>query len=228
VSCPTRSCRTGAVEVVSATMRTVLVAVIALTLTAGPAHAEPPASVSVPGDFPHPSAARLVIRETLTVGEGAWHARAVQPCAAPNVLVVASIAAGDGDGMADLNGCRIWLRAGLVRAAARERPRANTGGDSQRELLCQTVMHELGHTAGLEHTRSGVMSPDVGEVPWACREWRATLDRAYLSSRPHRCAARSRRRSRSRRSVRGWRPASRTCCRAGSSRTRRHGCTAFR
>lgn len=118
------------------------------------------------------------ITEALAIGQTFWHDRNVQPCANPQISVVPA-PGGPGieaDGAAELGGCHVWLRASLVRAAGREHRRRNWGGDSDRENLCATVVHELGHTAGLSHTPSGVMSP-YGVVPWACRVWRRDLDR---------------------------------------------------
>jgi hypothetical protein len=127
------------------------------------------------------------------IGETFWHDRNVQPCPNPQITIAppALMPQQNADGAAQLGGCQIWIRQTLAREAATEHARPGTGGDSARDTLCLTVIHELGHTAGLEHTTSGVMSP-TGPVPWVCAHWRAQLDRtAHVSQHHHRGHGRS-------------------------------------
>lgn len=108
-----------------------------------------------------------------------WQARDVAACPAP-VLVLTDEPGGSSDagGAAALGGCVIELRSGLVLRAARERWRPGYGGDSAREELCATVFHELGHTAGLGHTDTGLMSTVSTVVPDDCEGWVAKRVRA--------------------------------------------------
>lgn len=117
------------------------------------------------------------ITQVVAIGETFWHDRNVQPCPTPQTVITTS--PGDeqeADAATTLGGCTIWIRTSLYREATREHSRPGTGGDSYRELLCTAVVHELGHTAGLEHTPTGVMSP-VSETPYACKQWVRAMDR---------------------------------------------------
>lgn len=43
------------------------------------------------------------------------------------------------------------------------------------EWYCSDVTHELGHIAGLQHTRTGIMGAYTGrqDIPWDCLQWKS-------------------------------------------------------
>lgn len=123
--------------------------------------------------------------ETLVrLGVDFWHARGVEPCPAPTVLIADSLIEDDGvDAAGRALDCRIWLRADLVRAAERERYKPEAAGHRVREALCIVVAHEVGHLAGLGHSETGIMAPAANAVPWECKVWRWALDREAKAQR---------------------------------------------
>ena len=94
------------------------------------------------------------------VGIPFWMSRGLTPCAVPEVMLAPDL--GEFVGYAD--GCRIWIKTEELRAAQRD-PR------SSEPYLCLLVVHELGHTAGLGHSETGVMAAQASDVPWDCRRW---------------------------------------------------------
>lgn len=124
------------------------------------------------------------------VGIPFWTARGLSPCAAPEVLLAPDL----GRFVGYAQGCRIWVKTEELQEAQRQ-PRTGE------PYLCLLVVHELGHTAGLEHSETGVMAAQPSEVPWDCRRWaqgrvqaRGIRSRlARRSRRNHVSQARSRR-----------------------------------
>jgi hypothetical protein len=127
-------------------MRPVL-AVLVLTLLLAPAaHADP-------------------IAGAVQTAETFWHDRGVQPCPDPTVIV-GPLASASWDAAAQ--GCQITISSRLTTIR---------GGlwwrRMQLQSLCRTIVHEVGHTAGLGHTKEGIMAAWVEQqpVPWACVQW---------------------------------------------------------
>jgi hypothetical protein len=120
------------------------------------------------------SAGAAPLDDYLADGLTFWHARGVparadaliQAVAAPCALDIADACLPDGLGTRT-----IQIRASLIRDAGRERYHLHAGGDSARLTLCATVYHELGHTAGLPDTDTGLMDSQGSTVPWPCRVW---------------------------------------------------------
>lgn len=137
-------------------VRALLVSLVAAAaLTAAPAAASATAPTTL-------------IRTFMEMGTEFWAARGVPVCdnPVPHVTELPDEAAG-----LQAEGCQFWLSATLVRRAGRERWRRGQGGDSYRADLCTTVFHELGHTAGLQHTPTGLMSEIAPEPPGECVQW---------------------------------------------------------
>lgn len=137
-------------------------AVLALTISSGAAQAQ-----AYPGEREtrHPKIQRMVAK-----GVAYWQARGLQPCASPTIIGASDLTdvdAYDPNARAELNGCRIWVRADLLASALSERSSGARGGDSHREALCALIFHELGHTAGLEHSE-GIMHATHRETPRGC------------------------------------------------------------
>lgn len=148
---------------------------------------------------PTGDAGRPIVETFVQLDRVFWQARGVQPRADLTVSVVT-----DPCGQEDAYGCvsdglggrLIEVRASVVRAAARERYQPGAGGDSQRLVLCTTIAHEEGHTAGLEHTLGGVMDERTSAAPFACRAWVARAERVERAA-TGRAARSARRRARS-------------------------------
>jgi hypothetical protein len=118
-----------------------------------------------------------MVGKFVAMGETFWQERGVQPCPSP-VVVRGSLESEGADGAVQADdSCRIWVSDTLIRDAEREKWRSRRGGDSLREELCTTIFHELGHTAGLQHTPTGLMSPIGATVPGDCHVWRVRQDR---------------------------------------------------
>jgi hypothetical protein len=121
-----------------------------------------------------------LVRQTVQIGLDFWQARGVQPCAAPNVMLADSLADTDVDagvepaGRADTPGCNVWLNVEIVSNA-----QDLLVGGSETLNLCTTVVHELGHSAGLAHTEdgSGVMGAQGLATPYECKAWARKVDR---------------------------------------------------
>jgi hypothetical protein len=70
---------------------------------------------------------------------------------------------GNPNAMAATTGCRILISSLMP---------------AQRSLMpdwyCATVVHEVGHLAGLSHTETGIMSPTQSweDIPWDCEHWK--------------------------------------------------------
>jgi hypothetical protein len=114
------------------------------------------------------------------VGIPFWVGRGLTPCAVPEVMLAPDL--GEFVGYAD--GCRIWIKTEELQAAQRQ-PRESE------PYLCLLVVHELGHTAGLGHSETGVMAAQASEVPWDCHRWvqrrvQARMLRARLARRARR------------------------------------------
>lgn len=119
--------------------------------------------------------AELLIAASLAIGQGFWHDRGVQPCPNPQVIVKRSLwDAADSPrdaqgrpvdtvwGRAVQGGCTIWLARWTFRRY-------------RRLDFCRTVVHELGHTAGLDHDHDAVMAGRA--TPYACKVWVRRLQR---------------------------------------------------
>jgi hypothetical protein len=128
---------------------------------------------------PAPATARMgqaaMLEQFEAMGQTFWAERGVAVCDDPvaHVTPLPEHVAG-----VQADGCRYWLSTTLVRQAVRERWRPGRSGDSNREELCATVFHELGHTAGLGHTETGLMSETSTVVPGDCEAWVARQVRA--------------------------------------------------
>lgn len=115
------------------------------------------------------------LNELVALGQDFWHARGVQPCGTPTVMLAEDfgIVGPNGETAAAIAiGCTIWFNSneryspiGYVQAHPLNRYASAE--------LCATVIHELGHTAGLEHSSDprSVMAAVGGDPPWACRVW---------------------------------------------------------
>lgn len=148
-------------------MRIALIATAVLLALASTAHGD----VTFPGQHPVRSPA---IGAALAIGEKFWMDRGVQPCEHPTILAADSLRLLDepaGDSAAErTEGCTIWLSWTVPTS------QLTTFGKLQ---LCYVVTHALGHTAGLGHSASGVMAPEVPDsarqlrlaAPWPCRAW---------------------------------------------------------
>lgn len=108
---------------------------------------------AAPVDVTH----RAKVERSVDAGEAYWRARDVEPCPARALRVIVTRLPADWSGAAPLGGCVVWLDR-VARWAMTDRED------------CALMAHELGHTAGLEHSASGLMSPTGGDVvPWRCR-----------------------------------------------------------
>jgi hypothetical protein len=118
-------------------------------------------------------AANPMLNDFVAIGERFWQARGAQPCPADRLTVYLADDLGPGvDGRATIGGCEAWFPAAAV-AVAQSTPRMPQFARD----LCSHVVHEIGHTAGLEHSSDGgMMDPnrDMAVVPSECRDWAAT------------------------------------------------------
>lgn len=93
-------------------------------------------------------------------------ARGASPCQEP-VIYLADDLGHNPEGKqatarAELGGCNVWLLPRI--ADALRDPYAAP-------VVCLIMVHEVGHTAGLNHTDEGVMREADGTIPWDCRVW---------------------------------------------------------
>ena len=74
-------------------------------------------------------------------------------------------------GRGEIGGCEVWISRRLLPARTR----------SQGNQLCWIVIHEVGHTIGLRHTRGGIMNGEYlpGTAPGIC--WRLRLPARTLN-----------------------------------------------
>lgn len=72
--------------------------------------------------------------------------------------------------MAATTGCRVLISY-MALGERRDEP----------ELYCGSVVHEVGHLAGLGHTPTGVMSPKQNwdDLPWDCEHWKRFARRMH-------------------------------------------------
>lgn len=121
------------------------------------------------------------VNELVVLGENYWHARGVQPCATPIMYFADALDDYHGENAVGKTtsppSCTIWLRVDYF-AWAQDHPTDKAASWS----VCVLVIHELGHTAGLEHSKDP-LSPmywklSTIEVPWDCRVW--ARDRAVV------------------------------------------------
>lgn len=166
---------------------------VLLTLLVALFLASPAAASTYPGEHPAPA----FVQKLAVKADAFWHARGVASCASNSpVLMAPSLRDdddGDGDrelwgtgdgpaagsepgadgtsrdedatGRATLGGCQVWLVSWIVRETASPR------WYGMAIDLCTTIYHEAGHTAGLEHTTTGLMAPSGGGDPFECRVW---------------------------------------------------------
>lgn len=148
-------------------MRKILIAGLAFFALAGTAHAS-----SYPGE------AETVRPDVITmvhVGDGFWGHRNVQMPCTPHVFLADDLSdKGDAAGYMVLgrggapgteDQCKLWLNRSWIRDNLDGR--GNTGSVryiGQREI-CQIVVHEMGHLAGLGHTQGGIMDADNSKHP---------------------------------------------------------------
>jgi hypothetical protein len=145
--------------------------ILALAVTA------PAQAGTFPGERP---ANNATLNELVAIGETFWHERGVQPCPQDRLEVLLADDLDGAGGMAIPGGCRVWFPVVDV-AFVQSHP---ASGRASASALCWVVVHELGHTAGLGHSESGVMSADgQGSAPWACRVWARGRRAAALHSR---------------------------------------------
>jgi hypothetical protein len=141
-----------------------------------------------PGDR---SANNALVNQFVEVAEQFWAARGVAPCPTANLDVRLADDLSDGDaferadGRAVLSGCRVWFLASLVAKAQSGRP-----GNDDQIYLCRIVVHELGHTGGLDDSNEGVMNPAgvyAESTPFECRQWgaRAVAHAGAMPRAPH-------------------------------------------
>lgn len=123
------------------------------------------------------------VNELVQLSENYWRTRGVEPwmqqdpvtkeivgpCAEHLILFVDDFPGENAIGKANAPGCVIWVRVDYVswvQDHPTDRPSAWT--------VCELVMHEIGHTGGLEHS-TNPLSPMYHttpyEVPWDCRIW---------------------------------------------------------
>jgi hypothetical protein len=97
------------------------------------------------------------VRHARNIAERYWHARGVQPCPMPTIYSASSLGDESIWERAEQPGCDVWLIDWMVQGASETRWGAR--------ILCRIMIHALGHTAGLGHSRRGVMQPvlDLGE-----------------------------------------------------------------
>ena len=149
-----------------------IVAVLAvMMLLAAPARAD----VATPTvDWPVPPSG--VMTRSLDVAYHYWWVHGVTP--APRAQLVIRLAdLPDADGTitaaeALLGGTRIWIDAAFFTDLNRRMPHSLDLQQIGRQLLCGVVVHEVGHTAGLDHGAPFDVMKDDGGVysPWQCRK----------------------------------------------------------
>jgi hypothetical protein len=144
----------------------VLLAVVLLTL-ASPAFADPSTATPAPPNG------------TLTLSLDAayrfWAARQVQPWPRPALGVYVAVLPPDTLAEALMPGDRVWISSAAWRQVSVDLPHRGDGGDwlMWRRLLqrrfCTLVVHEVGHTAGLDHALTGVMEAEgIAPPPREC------------------------------------------------------------
>src|SRR4051812_40412871 len=138
-------------------MRTLLIGTLLALILATPARAD----TVFPGQHPAESAA---ISQIVPLGRDYWLQRHIEPCAAPAILAAPRLVSEDGmehQELTQVGGCTIWLEQGIVRDA--ERYPLASGNEA---VFCTTIVHALGHTAGLLDGSTAVMA---GVPPAVCR-----------------------------------------------------------
>lgn len=132
-------------------------------------------AVSAIADPGRPSAAEQDVSTTpmarlmLKLAVNYWHG-AVPYCPAGYRIVVTNLETQDAWGLAEVPGCRQWLSEAIW---------TESSSPTQKLVaLCTTVIHEYGHSLGLEHNHDAlsVMNPETiwGKgMPSACQEIRS-------------------------------------------------------
>jgi hypothetical protein len=152
-------------------MRRLAVTVLAAVMLCGAASAH--AGVGPPADGR--VANNAMLDELVTVGTRFWQARDVTPCATPTILLSDTL---NNVGYSD-GACRIWIQTRVVRD---QQKRPGAWGP----YLCAVMTHELGHSGGLGHTATGVMSEawDDAAIPSDCRRWATKATASRATARP--------------------------------------------
>lgn len=94
-----------------------------------------------------------------------WDDRGVHGCV-PKLLKAPNLLDSDGvqaAGRGSATDCTIWVKSSIVRGARRDA--------TMLVALCTVVVHETGHTRGLEHTPDGIMAAVPLVDPFACVQW---------------------------------------------------------
>lgn len=126
-----------------------------------------------------------VVVAALDIGQRFWQERNVHPCPTVSVFTAKDLGSADmavGEGAyerADESSCSLWVIDWIIVG----------GNDLTREglvNLCRVIVHGLGHTAGLDHTASGVMARNSYSrraIPWPCRTWARSIAKGPLAQR---------------------------------------------
>lgn len=119
-----------------------------------------------------------LVNSALAIGEQFWRDRNVAVCPDISIRLADDLAGSDGidaAGRTVLGQCVVWVDSFFVDVA---HDGLHYKDPDPLEELCVIVTHELGHTAGLEHTPTGIMALKPTVTPWACQRWGAGLIRS--------------------------------------------------
>ncbi len=142
--------------------------------------AAPAAAYSFPNERP----ASPLTMSAVKVATVFWSVRGVDSCSNLTVMSAPSLLDDDGidaGGRAWLPTCKMWVLRRTERQAVQDLRYVWDSADGV-EYLCATVIHELGHLGGLQHSTSGVMSA-VLTVPYVCVRWAREQRRAVTARR---------------------------------------------
>jgi hypothetical protein len=146
-----------------------VVLVVLIVMAALPAAAQaaenPPGAVWTGTGWAYPGqrlAQNVLVDRFSTFAADFWRDRQVTPCPNPTLWLAPDL--GEGAlARANPRTCEMWVRVSAVEFAQEKDTEDRLDGQM---FLCDTILHETGHLAGLGHGKEGIMRSDGGNTSW--------------------------------------------------------------